>query len=353
MRNVVLSEPSTPPKSKAERYDPLILTTSPTPKPGPGQVLVRLRAAALNHKDIYYREGMMPLIKYGATLGCDGAGDVAAVGDGVEPSLVGRAVYLNSQVGWESDPVKPEDRKVNGTLGSYPLPGTLAEYIVVPRSIVHDKPPHLSYEEAAAVPLAGLTAWRALVTLGEAKKGSKILVPGIGGGVAIFALQFGLALGCEVWVTSGSDEKLARAIKLGAKGGVNYKRKDWATELEKLSGGEFDAIIDGSSGPNTRIFMRLVKEGGIISIYGAVAGSNSTITMPYIWFKACQLRGSRMGNNAEFRAMTKLINETGMRPEVSGVWDGLEAFEGAFEEMREGKQFGKLVVRIDKQGAKL
>ncbi|KXS11332.1 NAD(P)-binding protein [Gonapodya prolifera JEL478] len=353
MRVIVNKQPEGPPPKPSERYDPIEIKSVPVPNPLKGTVLVKLRAAALNHRDVYIREGQYPAIKFGSTLAADGAGDVVAVGEGVEESLVGRKVYINTSVGWESNPRVPEDPRKYGVLGHWPLPGTLAEYILVPRSVVFDLPAHLTYEEGAAIPLAGLTAWRALVTLGEAKKGDKILIPGIGGGVALFALQFAVGIGCEVWVTSGSEEKLARAIKLGAKGAVNYKNANWVAELEKKSGGNFDAVIDGSSGPNTKQFLRLIKGGGIISVYGAVAGSNVTITMPYIWFKSAQIRGSNMGNNAEFRAMTKFIAETKLKPEVSGVWDGLENAEHAYQEMRAGKQFGKLVVRIKHADSRL
>ncbi|KAJ3342474.1 hypothetical protein HDU93_002233 [Gonapodya sp. JEL0774] len=353
MRVVVNKKPSGSIPKPSDRYDPIEIKTVPVPRPVKDTVLIKLRAAALNHRDVYIREGQYPAIQFGSTLAADGAGDVVAVGEGVEPVLVGKRVYINTSVGWESNPRVPEDPRKYGVLGHLPLPGTLAEYILVPKSVVFEMPSHLTYEEGAAVPLAGLTAWRALVTLGEAKKGDKILIPGIGGGVALFALQFAVGLGCEVWVTSGSEEKLARAIAAGAKGGVNYKKADWVAELEKKSGANFDAVIDGSSGPNTRQFIRLLKAGGIISVFGAVAGSNVQITMPYVWFKSAQIRGSQMGNNAEFRQMTKFIEETKLKPVVSGVWDGLENAEGAFQEMRAGSQFGKLVVRIDPTEAKL
>lgn len=137
-------------------------------------------------------------------------------------------------------------------------------------------PEHLTFEEGAAIPLAGLTAWRALVTLGEVRpenaRGKIVLVPGIGGGVALFVLQFAVAMGAEVWVTSGDDEKLKRAMSLGAKGGVNYKSKTWGQDLQKQLGKKrFDAVIDGSSGPNTQVYLRLLKQGGIISVFGAGA----------------------------------------------------------------------------------
>lgn len=143
--------------------------------------------------------------------------------------------------------------------------------------------------------MAGVTAWRALVTLGEVRpenaKGKVVLVPGIGGGVALFVLQFAVGMGAEVYVTSGDDDKLRRAMALGAKGGVNYKNKNWPKELAKQLGKKrFDAVIDGSSGPNTQQYLRLLKQGGIISVFGAVAGSQSTITMPHVSRGATLLR---------------------------------------------------------------
>lgn len=216
--------------------------------------------------------------------------------------------------------------------------GTMAEYISVREEIPFPLPEHLSFVEGSAIPLAGLTAWHALV-LGEitpaTAKGKRILVPGIGGGVAVFALQFAVAMGAEVWTTSGNDAKLAKAKELGAKGGVNYKAADWAAQLEKQLGGHlFDAVIDGTSGPHTKSYMRLSAEEGKIVVYGAVAGSESTITMPFMWFKSLQIRGAVLGSRQEYAAMDEFIRSTQMKPVISRVFDGLENAEAAFDDMR-------------------
>ncbi|KXS11019.1 NADPH:quinone reductase [Gonapodya prolifera JEL478] len=351
MRVVINKKPGGPPPKPSQRCDPIEIQTVPVPKPVKGTVLVKLRAAALNHRDVHIRERQYPAINFGSTLAADGAGDVVAVGEGFEESFVGRKVYINTSIGWEANPRTPEDPRNYGVLGLAPSPGTLAEYILVPRSIVFPLPDHLTYEEGAAIPLAGLVAWRALMTLGEAKKEDKVLIPGFGVGVALFALQFAVALGCEVWVTSGKDDKLTKAVELGAKGEVNYKNDDWVAELEKKSGANFDVVVDGSSGPNTRQFLRLIKGGGIISVYGAVAGSNVTITMPYV-VGSVQIRGSTMGSNAEFGAMTRFIETTKLKPVISGVWDGLANAELVYQAMRSGEQFGKLV-RIRHEDSRL
>ncbi|KXS12811.1 NADPH:quinone reductase [Gonapodya prolifera JEL478] len=335
------------PSTKGSRWDPIELDRVPIPKPMPGEVLLKVHAAALNHRDVYIRQGLYPSIKYDSILGSDCAGEIVETGEGLNlDRYTGKRWFINPAVGWESNPRLPEDLKSYGVLGHLPLPGTLAEYISVPATSVFEIPHHLTWEEAAAIPLAGVTSWRALVTQGEARKGSKVLIPGIGGGVALFTLQWAVAMGCEVWVTSGSDEKLERARALGATGGVNYKEAEWHARLMSASSGNFDCIIDSSSGPNTRLFIRSLKPGGTLVVYGAVAGSEATITMPWLWFQYASIKGTNMGSNAEFRGMIDFIFQREIRPVISGVWAGLEKAEEAFEEMRAGKQFGKVVVRI-------
>ncbi len=287
-------------------------------------------------------------------MGADGAGVIAQVGEDVGHLKTGQRVYINSMIGWSKDKRRPDSRH-SGVLGHLPFPGTLADYILVPKEAVVRAPNHLTWSELAAVPLAGLTAWRATVTLGEAGPGKKILVPGIGGGVAVFCSQFAVGLGAEVWVTSSDPKKIEKAVKeLGVKGGVNYKNKDWVQQLENVSGGgRFDAIIDGASGDNMSSYLKLLNAGGIISVYGAVAGSQSTITMPFLWFKSAQIRGSMMGSDVEFAEMTEFIEEKKLHPIVSKVVGKLEDFEEAFDEMRRATQFGKIVVQISDDSSKL
>jgi len=302
---------------------------------------------------VYIREGNYPNVTFGSVLGADGAGVVVQVGDDVSNVQLGQRVYINSMLGWAKDKRRPDSRH-SGVLGHLPFPGTLADYIAVPKDAVVAAPSHLNWSELAAIPLAGLTAWRATMTLGEVGPGTKVLVPGIGGGVAVFCAQFAVGAGAEVWVTSSDSKKIERAVKqLGVKGGVNYRDKDWVRQLEKVSGGRFDSVIDGASGNNIACYLKLLNAGGIISVYGAVSGSQSTITMPFLWFKSAQIRGSMMGSAVEFAEMTQFVEKSRMHPVVSKLVSKLEDFEEAYEEMRRATQFGKIVVTISDDSSKL
>jgi NADPH:quinone reductase-like Zn-dependent oxidoreductase len=214
----------------------------PLPTANAEEVVVKIKAAALNHRDEWSRKGLYPNLKNGVVLGSDGAGIVDAVGAHVDSSWVGKEVIINPAIHWGASQLA--QGKSFEILGM-PRNGTLAEYVAVPADRLHLKPAHLSWEEAAALPLAGLTAFRALVYQGQVKAGEKVLVTGIGGGVAQFAAQFGLALGAEVYVSSSSEEKSKKALSMGVSGVFNYKNESWAQEALDLTGG-FDLIIDGA-----------------------------------------------------------------------------------------------------------
>lgn len=239
--------------------------------------------------------------------------------------------------------------------------GTAQEVAVVPEAEVELAPAHLNDAQAAALPLTGLTAWRALVTKsGEALEGRNILVTGIGGGVALNALQFAVAKGCNVWVTSGDEGKIAKAVALGAKGGVNYKSAAWDKELLALLPNDrkwIDAIIDGAGGDIMKRSVRLVKQGGVVVSYGMTLGPKIDFPMSAV-LKNIDLRGSTMGSRVEFREMVQFVNEKKIVPVVSKVVDGLDdldGVEGLFQDMKHGKQFGKLIIKIKKgdKGSKL
>ncbi|KAJ3091489.1 hypothetical protein HK102_000333, partial [Quaeritorhiza haematococci] len=250
-----------------ERYDPLILKEVPVPAPQPDEYVIRLAAAALNRRDVFIREGLYPRITSGSILGSDGSGVVvSAPSDGSSTLPPGTPVILNPSCNWDQDPRAPERPEKYGMLGLLPFPGTLAEYITIKKDLVHKMPAHLTFEQAAALPLAGLTAFRATFTKGQVKKDDVVLITGIGGGVALFALQFAVAAGAKVFVTSSEDVKIERAIKLGAVGGVNYKKENWIKTLHQTvtSTGHtgIDVVIDGAGGDeNMQAFLKCVRHG--------------------------------------------------------------------------------------------
>lgn len=222
---------------------------------------------------------------------------------------------------------------------------------------VEAAPGHLTAVEGAALPLAGLTGWRALVTkagVNNAAPGRNLLVTGIGGGVALQVLQFAVALGCNVWVTSGDQDKIDKAVKMGAKGGVSYRDKDWdKTLLKKLPKDRpfLDAVIDGAGGDIVAKSTRLLKAGGIISQYGMTVSPKMEWSMQAV-LKNIELKGSTMGSREEFRQMVKFVQEKQIRPVISKVVKGLRNAEGIdslFADMRDGKQFGKLVIEISSE----
>ncbi|KAJ3177783.1 hypothetical protein HDU87_004305 [Geranomyces variabilis] len=347
MPHSLVLTPATAPASGA-RYDDLKLTPTAVPQPSQNHSVIRLHAAALNHRDVFIRQGLYPRIVYNSVLGSDGAGvDVAT----------GRKVLLNPSVNWATDPDAPEDPARYGMLGLLPFPGTFAEYISVPTRLVHPMPSHLSFVEAAALPLAGLTAWRATMSKGRVGKGDRVLVSGIGGGVALFALQFAVAAGAHVFVTSSDPDKIAKAIALGATGGVNYKDANWVKKLSALMGGQaLDTVIDGAGGASIAGYLKLLRVGGRLVSYGATASSTASVLLPQVFLKHISLLGTSMGNETEFAQMIAFVEQHRIRPVVSTVCQGLDKAETVFEEMRRGSQFGKQVIciRADKQnGSKL
>ena len=306
-----------------------------------GEVLVKLRAAAMNHRDVYITQGLYPGIKTGTILGSDGAGDVVELGEGVDAKWLNQAVVLNPSMNWDSNPtVQPMDYHILGM----PTHGCFAEYVTVPEALLYQKPEHLSYEQAAALPLAGLTAYRAFFSRANATENDRVLISGVGGGVALFACQYAIALGCEVYVTSGKEEKIQKAVALGAKNGANYKAEKWHTTLLDQAGGPFDVIIDSAGGDGFKYFLDIANMGGRIAFYGGTRGSFKVSPQKMFW-KQLSMFGSTMGNAKEFGEMLDFVNKTKLEPVVDSVWK-LEEGAAAFEHMNQGNQFGKIVFNI-------
>ncbi len=319
----------------------ITFTTAPEPQPAAGEAVVAIRAAALNHRDVWIKTGQYAGLKWPCQPGSDGAGVVMAVGDGVDAAWIGREVVINPSFDWGSD---EQTQGPNFTILGLPRAGTLAEKISVPVAQLSAKPAHLSWEEAAALPLAGLTAYRALFARARLRAGERVLVTGIGSGVAWFALQFAVLCGADVWVTSSSAEKIAKAIALGAKGGFHYTRAGWAVEATKIAG-MFDVIVDSAGGAGFGDLIDLAAPGGRIVFFGGTRGNGPALPLRKIFWRQLSLLGTTMGSPADWSAMLEFVALHRVRPVVSEVFPLARAGE-AFALMERGGQCGKIVVRI-------
>lgn len=315
----------------------LEIATVPAPKPAAGEALVAIRAAALNHRDVWIKAGQYAGLKWPCIPGSDGAGVVTA-GD---PAWQDREVIINPSFNWGGS-----ERTQGGEFSILGLPrdGTLAEQIAVPVAQLAAKPAHLAWEEAAALPLAGLTAYRALFSRAQLHAGERVLITGIGGGVALFALQFAVAHGAEVWVTSSSAEKIARAVRLGAKGGFDYTRAGWA-KTAVAAPGLFDVIVDSAGGEGFANLIDLAASGARIVFYGATRGNPPGFTMRQVFWRQISILGTTMGSPADWQSMVGFVTLHRIKPVVSEVFP-LERAAEAFELMERGGQFGKIVITM-------
>ena len=320
----------------------LRLEERPDLYPGEGEAVVRLRAAALNHRDVWIRKGQYAGIKVPIILGSDGAGEVVNVGAGVDSSWLGREVVIDPSFNWG-----PDDRAQDSAFHILGLPvdGTYAEMVRVPAANLHPKPRHLSWEEAAAVPLASVTAYRALVTRARLQAGETVLITGIGGGVATTALVIAKELGATVWVTSGHESKLKAARIHGAAGGVNHRKDDWAKTLIGEIGARPDVIVDSAGGDTFNKALDVVKPGGRLVSYGSTLGAAERVEIRRIFWKQLNVLGSTMGPPSDFAAMLRLYERTGLRPIIDKVFP-LEQASDAHIRMEAGDQFGKIVLRM-------
>lgn len=333
MKAIVLEELGGPDNLKIKEVD--------TPAPGPGEVRVRLHNSALNRRDYWITIGRYPRTNLPCIAGSDGAGTVDAVGEGVDGGLVGNEVVVYPAREWgDSEAVSGPAFRVLGM----PDQGTFAEYICCPATDVYARPAHLSWEQAAAVPLAGLTAWRAVVTQAEVKAGQTVLVTGAGSGVSTFAVQWASALGAEVYVTSGSEEKIEKAKAIGATGGISYREEDYHKALRKQAGG-FNAIIDSAGGDDMNNLLSTLRPAGRFVFFGATLGVPSTgLEIPRLFFNQTRIQGTMMGSNAEFKAMLDFVGEHKLEPVVDRVLPMDEAV-AAHKLLESFGQTGKVVLQ--------
>lgn len=330
-------------------------TDLPVPEPGPGEVRVRVRAAALNHLDLWMLTGLPGItITPPWSLGADACGWVDKLGPGAssEHAAVGDYVVINPGIscrkceycmrGEHSLCVK------FGLLGEH-LPGTLAEYVIVPAANVRAIPADTNPERAAAFTLATLTAWRMIVTRAQVKSGETVLIWGIGGGVAIAAMQIAKLLGATVWVTSSSDEKLARARELGADETFNHANVDVAREVRTRTGKRGVDVVVDDVGPATweKSLSALSKAGRLVTC-GATSGPKVETDVRKLFWNQWTILGSTMGNDTEFDAIVGQLSNGRLLPPVDSVFD-LGNGRAAFERLHAGGQFGKVVVRISNE----
>jgi len=324
--------------------DNLKLTERPEPAPGPGHVLLRMRAVSLNYRDLMMVEGVynprqpLPLIPCS-----DGVGEVAAVGEGVSGLAVGDRVATLFSQGWMGG--RPSVEELRATLGG-PIDGTLAEMMVLPSSGVIPVPEHLEDAEAATLPCAALTAWNALVEEGDVTAGDTVLVQGTGG-VSIFALQFAQLLGARVIVTSSSDDKLVKARQQGAWHEINYlDDPKWGKTARSLTDGiGVDHIVEVGGAGTLEQSLQAIRIGGRIALIGVLAGGSSELSIVPIFMKNVRIQGLLVGSRKAFERMNRAIAQHELHPVVDRVFPFSEA-TAAFEYMRSGGHFGKVCITV-------
>lgn len=320
------------------------------PRPGPDEVVLKVLAAGLNHLDIWVRKGRpgVPL-KGQYTLGSDAVGIVAEAGQNVRSPKVGDEVVINP--GLSCGHCEACARGQQSECASFGImglsrPGTFAERVVVPACNLYAKSPHLGHEEAAVLPLACVTAYRMLITRARAKAGESVLIHGIGGGAALYALQLARLAGLDAIVTSSSDEKLARAVSLGAGHTINYAREDVAERVKDITGGcGVDIAVDSVGAATWPIDFAAVRKGGRIVLCGVTTGPIAETNLQAIYWNQLTILGSTMGSAEDFRNMIRTVTVSGLRPVVDEVFP-LERVREAMAKMEAGRQFGKIALRI-------
>ncbi len=317
------------------------LTDVPESILGPGEVRVKIKAAALNHRDEWSRQGLYPNLKSGVILGSDGAGVVSEIGKGVDSFWLRKEVIINAAINWgDNQSFQGKNFEILGM----PRNGTFAESVVVPADRLHQKPDHLTWEEAAALPLAGLTAYRALTYQGHLEEDENVLVTGFGGGVAQFAAQFALALGAKVSISSSSSDKIKKGLKKGASFGYDYTNPKWVDQAIVDSRGGFDLIIDGAAGDSFNQLIQVCKPGGRVVFYGATRGNPGKLEARRVFWNQLKIIGSTMGSDKDFRKMLQLVERKEIHPVIDKVFPLDQAID-AFDRMRAGEQMGKIILK--------
>jgi NADPH:quinone reductase-like Zn-dependent oxidoreductase len=313
----------------------------PDPEPGYGQVLVQVKAASLNYRDLavarggYGRSVPSPVIPLS-----DGAGEVVAVGPGVTRVATGDRVAGIFMQTWLAGP--PQEEYAKSAMGGA-IDGMLAEQVVLNQDGVVRIPAHLSYEEAATLPCAAVTAWHALVSSGKLAAGETVLTQGTGG-VSIFALQFAKLLGARIISTSSSDAKLERVREMGASDGINYKTTpDWEKPVRELTGTGVDHVVEVGGAGTLAKSIKAVRYGGTISLIGVLTGATGEINPSPLLMRNIRLQGIYVGSREMFEAMNRAISLHKLHPVIDRVFPFADAVE-AYRHMESGTHFGKIVI---------
>lgn len=324
-------------------FENLKLATRPEPKPGAGEVLLRMKASSLNYRDLLVPErgygsftGTLPLVPVS-----DGVGEVVGVGPGVTRVKIGDRVCPCFQQGWIAGP--PDLERLTRTLGG-PVDGTMAELMCLPEQGVVKVPAYLSDLEAATLPCAAVTAWNAIVTHDKLGPGSRILVQGTGG-VAVFALQFAKLLGAHVTVISSSDEKIARAMALGADAAVNYRTTpEWAKATRDITGGRgFDHIVELGGEKTLPQSLICIRPGGTLSMIGVLSGGTMSAQLGRVVTRHVRLQGISVGHRDSFESMMRALEQHRLKPVIDRVFE-FEALKEAMAYLRSGAHFGKVCI---------
>jgi len=330
--------------------DELRLDELPKPVAGRGEVTVKLSAASLNHLDIWVRNGIPGLkLTFPHVMGSDGSGTIEEVGEGGEGLLSGDRVLIDPGIscGQCEFCMKGEQSQcVTFHLLGEHIHGTFADYVVVPRENVYPIPPHLSFEEAAALPLIFLTAWRMLVTRAKLKAGEDILVIGIGGGVAGAVLQLSLAMGARVIATSGGPKKVERALEMGAFHAFDHHERDIADEVRRITNQHgVDVCVETVGTATWQKSLQSLAKGGRLVTCGATSGPLGETDIRRIFWNQLTILGSTMGNRSDVIEMLQFVEKKNLKPIIDSTYP-LEEVREAHERMIHGEQFGKLVLKI-------
>lgn len=327
----------------AQGIDAVQPAERPDPKPGYGQIAIKVKAVSLNFRDLSVAKGAYGKGVAAKVIPCsDGAGEVVEIGPGVTRVALGDRVAGIFMQTWLAGGL--DEEKTKSAMGGA-IDGMLAEYVVLNQDGVVKFPEHLSYEEASTLPCAAVTSWNALVWSGKTSPGETVLIQGTGG-VSIFSLQFAKMLGARVIATSSSDAKLARASEMGISDGINYKTTpDWEKPVRALTGIGVDHVVEVGGAGTLEKSMKAVRAGGTITLIGVLTGGNGEVNPRLILMKNIRVQGIYVGSREMFETMNRAISLHKMRPVIDRVFPFADAV-AAYKHLESGAHFGKVIIGL-------